>query len=322
MRLAPVGGVQAAIRQTVKTAATTVLRRQPLLCSGLLRAAAARRRSLVLCYHRVTPESVPNQTIEPLYPDRFAEQMDALQEAGNIVPLDVVLRHPRSHRATFAVTFDDDDTSHVRYALPILRARNITATFFLSGRSLHGLGGYWWVQLQQAVDEDGLEATCRRLGRSAASVRDLARQCRENGVTDELSTRGAPPMMSGADVRRLAEAGMTIGFHTLRHPNLTLLNDRDLDAALTEGREALAAAANAPVEFFAYPYGRTDASVAAAVRRAGYRAAFALGDGPIAPRDDRFALARWQPGSLAASDLVGEAALRLNRTDYLRAIRA
>lgn len=299
-----------------------VLRRQPVLCSGLLRAAAARGRALVLCYHRVTPETVPNQTIEPLHPDRFAEQMDALQEAGAIVPLDLLLRRPTSHRATFAVTFDDDDTSHVRYALPILRARNITATFFLSGRSLQGLGGYWWVQLQQAVDEDGLEATCRRLGRSAATVRELARQCRENGATDELPTRATPPMMQVADVRALAEAGMTIGFHTLRHPNLTLLNDRDLDAALVEGREALGIAANAQVEFFAYPYGRTDTRVAAAVRRAGYRAAFALGDGPIARHDDLFALARWQPGSLTASELISEAALRLNRTDYLRAIRA
>lgn len=296
-----------------------MLRRQPLLCSGLLRAAAARGRGLVLCYHRVTRDVAPNQTIEPLHPDRFAEQMEALKQAGDVIPLESLLSRRAAHRPAFAVTFDDDDTAHVRHALPILRECGIAATFFLSGRSLHGFGAYWWVRLQQAIDEDGLEATCRRLQLPAQSARELARRCRESGATGELPTRRAPPMMQPSDIRQLADAGMTIGFHTLQHPALTLLDDDDLDSALIEGREALAAAANSRIDFLAYPYGRADGRVANAVRRAGYRAAFALGDGPLAPRDDPFMLARWQPGALCGSDLISEAALRLNRTNYLRA---
>jgi peptidoglycan/xylan/chitin deacetylase (PgdA/CDA1 family) len=312
--------VQSTLKHGVKTAATSMLRRQPLLCSGLMRAAAARGRGLVLCYHRVTPDITPHQTIEPLHPDRFAEQMDALTKVGDVMPLESLLQRRAAHRPAFAVTFDDDDTAHVRHALPILRERGIAATFFLSGRSLHGLGAYWWVRLQQAINEDGLEATCGRLHLAAQSARELARRCRESGATQELPTRDAPPIMQASDIRQLADAGMTIGFHTLRHPALTLLDDDDLDSALTEGREALASAANSRVDFFAYPYGRTDGRVADAVKRAGYRAAFALGDGPLAPRDDPFRLARWQPGSLSGSDLISEAAWRLNRTNYLRAI--
>ena len=247
--------------------------------------------------------------------------MEALKKAGDVIPLASLMRRASSRRPAFAVTFDDDDTTHVSYALPILRTLGIPATFFLSGRSLSGLPPYWWVQLQQAVDEDGLDATCRRLGRNAQTIRELARQCRASGGMQELTTRSTPRVMQSSDIRQLADAGMTIGFHTLRHPALTLLDDRDLETALTDGRDALAAAAQSRVEFLAYPYGQADRRVAAAVKRAGYRAAFALGDGPVTQRDDPFLLARWQPGELSGVDLVSEAALRLNRTDYRRAIR-
>ena len=314
--------MQAALKHSVKNAAASVLRRQPLLCRGLLRAAAARGRGLVLCYHRVTPDTSPTDTIDSLHPDLFAQHLEALKKAGDVIPMASMMQWRSSRRPAFAITFDDDDTTHVNHALPILRTLNIPATFFLSGRSLHGLGAYWWTHLRQAVDEDGLDATCRRLGRTASSIRDLARQCRANGGMPELSTRAAPCVMQPSDIRELADAGMTIGFHTVRHPALTLLDDRALASALTEGRDALASAARAPVDFLAYPYGLTDRRVADAAQRAGYRAAFALGDGPITQRDDRFLLARWQPGSLSGIDLVSEAALRLNRTDYLRAIRS
>jgi peptidoglycan/xylan/chitin deacetylase (PgdA/CDA1 family) len=313
--------VQASLRHSVKNAAASVLRRQPLLRSGLLRAAAARGRSLVLCYHRVSPETSETDTIEPLHPHRFAQQMEALKAAGDVVPISSLMQRRPSDRPAFAVTFDDDDPAHVSHALPVLLALGIPAAFFLSGRSLHGLRPYWWNQLQQAVDEDGLAATCRRLGTSARTIRDLARQFRESGAMRDLPTRGTPRMMQPSDIRQLAEAGMTIGFHTLRHSALTLLDDRDLDAALVEGRDALAFASNSRMEFLAYPYGATDTRVAAAAQRAGYRAAFALGDGPITQRDDPFMLGRWQPGALSGAELIAESALRLNRTGYRRAIR-
>jgi peptidoglycan/xylan/chitin deacetylase (PgdA/CDA1 family) len=313
--------VQAALKHGVKNAATSVLRRQPRLCTGLLRAAAARGRGLVLCYHRVTPHRSPTDTIDPLHPDLFAQQLETLKKAGDVLPIASLMQWRSSRRPAFAVTFDDDDTAHVTHALPILRALNIPAAFFLSGRSLHGFGAYWWTQLQQAVDEDGLDATCRRLARTARTVRELARQCRANGGMQELSTRTTPRMMQPSEIQQLADAGMTIGFHTVRHPALTLLDDRDLAHALVDGRDALASAARTPVDFFAYPYGLADRRVADAAERAGYRAAFALGDGPMTQRDDRFLLARWQPGALSGIDLVSEAALRLNRTDYRRAIR-
>lgn len=118
-------------------------------------------------------------------------------------------------------------------------------------------------------------------------------------------------MMPISDIRELVRAGMTIGFHTLRHPLLPLLADAELDRALTEGRDALASAAGTVIEFLAYPYGQADARVAEAARRAGYTAAFATGDRAIGRPMNRFLVSRWQPGFAAAEHLLAEAAFRL-----------
>jgi peptidoglycan/xylan/chitin deacetylase (PgdA/CDA1 family) len=300
------------VKDGIKTAALSVLRHRASLRNSLLHASAARGRCLVLCYHRVAPDTGRHQVVEPIPPERFAEQMRALKAAGDIVPLSRVLSFPESYRRpTFAVTFDDDDLSHVRYALPILRALGIPATFFLSGRSLHRLGPYWWTLLEQSVEEIGLEVTSHLLGHHGRSVKELARACRQAATVTELSPRLTPSVMETSDILALAQAGMTIGFHTLRHPVLPLLADAQLDLALIEGRDALSCAAGTAVELLACPYGKADARVARAAQRAGYSAAFVTGNRPVARDSHRFLIGRWQPGPLHAAELLAEAALRL-----------
>jgi peptidoglycan/xylan/chitin deacetylase (PgdA/CDA1 family) len=120
--------------------------------------------------------------------------------------------------------------------------------------------------------------------------------------------------MATADIRTLSTAGMAIGFHTLRHPALTLLNDADLEEAVTNGRDALANAARASIESFAYPYGAVNRRVVNAVSRAGYKWAFALGDRPLSRQVNPFCIPRWQPGAVAVSDFSAETALRLTQS--------
>ena len=111
----------------------------------------------------------------------------------------------------------------------------------------------------------------------------------------------------------LAAAGMIIGFHTVNHRILPDLDDAAIDDAVTRGRAELAAATGAPVEYFAYPYGRSDSRCVAAVRRVGFRAAFA--GRPVAVRrgDDPYCLGRWEPGPSAGDDLLVKLTVRLHR---------
>lgn len=315
--------MHAPLKHGLKVAAVTLLRHHATLRERLLRAAASRGHVLVLCYHRIAPASSKLEVVDPVPPERFAEQLRALKSIGDIVPMARALSFAESYeRPAFVVTFDDDDPCHVKYALPILRELRIPATFFLSGRSLQGLGPYWWTLLEQAVEEVGIEETCRLVGRPGRNVKELARACRRAGTVPELPTSLRASAMPTLDIRALADAGMTIGFHTLRHPAMSLLSDAELEEALTEGRDALAAAAGAAIDLLAYPFGYADARVAHATRRAGFAAAFAT-DGPPLRRDsDPFLIGRWQPGTRNAQQLIAEAALQFSRALPRTASRA
>lgn len=115
------------------------------------------------------------------------------------------------------ISFDDGYTSDVEIALPALKERGLTATFFPLAGFL-GKRGY--------ADADG--------------------------------------------VRALAEAGMTIGSHGMRHRSW-----RSLDAAATAeefvaARSALAESAGNPITTVACPFGLYDRGVLAQLRKHGY----------------------------------------------------
>lgn len=306
-------------RRVLKTTVVAMLARPAALRTAWLRMAAARGHTLVLAYHGVAPESGRNHILPPLDPALFVDHMRALKTVGDIVPLDTLLtRRSTARRPAFAVTFDDDDPQYVPHLLPILRDLQIPATFFLSGRSLHGLGPYWWTLVDRSVEEIGLADTAERLGCPARSLSELAHTCRARATVTELPVRVPPAVMPPADIRTLVDAGMSIGFHTLRHQLLPALDDAQLERAMAEGRDALASFLGRPIDVLAYPYGIVDARVARAAARAGYRAAFTAEWRAITQRSDPFHLARWQPDEIPGRQLIAEAALRVNVASAVR----
>lgn len=300
----------------VRSAAARVLR-----TAGARRAAlgvaAARGRGLVLVYHRLAPAGAAPHEVVPCVPcDLFQRHLELLGELGDIVPLTELLAPPGSRRrARFAITFDDDYASHHEYALPILQRVGAPATFFLSGRALHDLGPYWWECLEQLIAQHGIENTAHMLGVDAATPARLAALCEAPELSARLSrltVAHRAPALDARAIRALADARMTIGFHTLHHPLLTLQPDSALDAALRDGRAELAAAAGRSVELLAYPHGRANDRVAARARDAGYRAAFVTGGRPVGPRSNTFLLGRWEAGPLGDDEFLAHLALRLN----------
>ncbi|GJG86371.1 hypothetical protein tb265_15520 [Gemmatimonadetes bacterium T265] len=295
--------------------------RAPAVRRGALRVAAARGRALVLLYHRVTPAGASPADVVPVVSTaRFRAQLEALAAAGDVVPL-AALDEPADtrRRPRFALTFDDDEPAHVEHALPVLRALGLPATFFLMGRALHGLGPPWWVLLEREIARRGLRATADALGVAAGTPGELAAACEGTLLAERVARAFAPgegaSLLSAADVRALAAAGMEVGFHTLHHLVLTGLSAADARAALHDGRAALAAAAGAAVERVSYPHGCVDARVAALARDVGYQAAYRTGGRPVATpvgaRADRWSLGRWEPGPLVPDTLVAHAAFRL-----------
>jgi peptidoglycan/xylan/chitin deacetylase (PgdA/CDA1 family) len=287
--------------------------------TAAVRAAAWRGHGLVLVYHRVTADGGQGQVevVPSLDRGLLRAQLLALAELGDIVDLLDLLDPPAGRRPRFALTFDDDYPHHAAHALPVLRELGVPATFFLSGRALHGLGPYWWQWLEALVAAEGVAGAGRALGVVAAGAQALAAACEADAAARrrlaDLAPGDAEAPLGVDGIRALAAARMTIGFHTLEHPLLPALDDEPLAAALRTGRAELAAVAGRPLTLLAYPHGKADARVARATRSAGYRAAWTGWPRPARPGDDPFLLGRWEPGPLDPDAFVAAVAIRLHR---------
>jgi peptidoglycan/xylan/chitin deacetylase (PgdA/CDA1 family) len=201
--------------------------------------AAPTFRPLVLCYHSVSDAWEHALAVTPR---AFERQLRSLLRRG-YQPLSSrdLLRGPRRG---LHVTFDDAYRS-VLDAVATLRKLGLPATVFVS----------------TGFAEDGRSLDVPELAADAAAQ------------PDELAT------MSWDEVRAIAADDVEIGSHTVSHAHLTRLSDAQLDRELGESRARVEDEVGRPCRFFAYPYGEHDERVQAAVRRAGYAAAFALAAG-------------------------------------------
>jgi peptidoglycan/xylan/chitin deacetylase (PgdA/CDA1 family) len=78
------------------------------------------------------------------------------------------------------------------------------------------------------------------------------------------------PLLTARQVRQVAEAGMEIGSHGLRHVSLTSVGDAGLTAEVENSRVVLQGVSGQPVTGFCYPYGHVGGREVTGVRVAGY----------------------------------------------------
>jgi peptidoglycan/xylan/chitin deacetylase (PgdA/CDA1 family) len=284
-------------------------RRWPQLRRALRVIRRARGARLVLVYHRIAPRRTARYEIVPTVPlHLFREQLEAFGELGEIVPLADLLDGPKrgDDPLRIALTFDDDYGTHARHVLPILRELRVPATFFLSGRSLHGLGASWWERLEALVARRGPEAVSALLELDGVIEAQLGLRSegdpRRLSLIEHHAPAGDAPLDADG-IRALAEAGMTFGFHTLHHPVLPGLDREEQRRALVEGRDRLAAIVGRPLTWFSYPHGKADERTVALTRAAGYTAAWTTEPRLVRADDDPLRIGRWEPQPLA-TDLV------------------
>jgi peptidoglycan/xylan/chitin deacetylase (PgdA/CDA1 family) len=78
------------------------------------------------------------------------------------------------------------------------------------------------------------------------------------------------PLLTAEQVRQVADAGIEIGSHGLRHVPLAKAPDGALAEEIDGSRRTLQAVSGQDVPGFCYPYGDIDGTVVAGVRAAGY----------------------------------------------------
>jgi peptidoglycan/xylan/chitin deacetylase (PgdA/CDA1 family) len=237
----------------------------------------------ILMYHEITarPTLAGHLAVTP---DDFAEQLAYLTASGyttltaadlvrGVTPtaavpsqetvsaggLDqVVTGWPDQWPAKSVVlTFDDGFADFHDAALPLLNQHGFTATLFVTTG---------WVAGGEAA---GTVAGGSRVGSSAPRR-----------------------MLSWSQIAEAASAGIEIGAHSHRHPQLDQLGGDLLRIELEVSKAVLEDRLGEPVTGLAYPFGYSNLHVRAAASAAGYRYACAVGNRLAGDRADPFALPR------------------------------
>lgn len=93
------------------------------------------------------------------------------------------------------------------------------------------------------------------------------------GPHPAMSADSGVRMMTEAQLRELASAGVEIGAHTVDHPDLSLLEESECLRQMVESRRTLERITGGPVRTFAYPFCRYGDAAVAAAQKAGFTAA-------------------------------------------------
>jgi peptidoglycan/xylan/chitin deacetylase (PgdA/CDA1 family) len=105
---------------------------------------------------------------------------------------------------------------------------------------------------------------------------------------------GASPidLMDADTLRRVAAEGVEVGSHGRNHRSMALLDPPALEAEAQDSAAELESLGVPRPRLFAYPYGHSTADSEAAVKDAGYRAAFTITPGVVARASNPYALPR------------------------------
>lgn len=302
--------------------------------SGVLalvrRAGGSGSRLPVLQYHSVSADGLYRTPSIAVSPTLFERQMAFLAAHYRVISLDDVVdcierRRPFPPRAV-AITFDDGYLDNYTAALPILLRHGLTATVFVTAGPVVRGDRFWVSWLRTAVlaapDLSGLasaalippalvsgargdrepivDAITGRMNRAGPAERhDLLEQAARALRIDDVPAAGAEELVRPQHVRELVRAGMTIGSHTVSHPNLPSLTATEALSELAESRRLLEEITGQPVRHLAYPGGpearrpiftRQTMDLA---RRAGYRSASTSRREAVTLASDVFALGRY-----------------------------
>jgi peptidoglycan/xylan/chitin deacetylase (PgdA/CDA1 family) len=111
--------------------------------------------------------------------------------------------------------------------------------------------------------------------------------------------------MAGGDIARLADYGVAVGAHTVRHPQLPRLAHADQVREIADCRATLERLVHAPVCSLAYPFGAFDATTVAAAREAGIESAWTCEPRAVGRADTPLSLPRLDPQAPDMSHFVG-----------------
>jgi peptidoglycan/xylan/chitin deacetylase (PgdA/CDA1 family) len=226
-------------------------------------------------------------------------QLRYLATAFVIVPLaellQCVAQPNRSLGRKLALTFDDGFRNNVTVLYPLLAKLGIPATFFICPSLIDRGGWLWNHDMRQRLYTLGWPARrtlAAKVGARSAAVEDLVEWMKTLDLASRLrverrvraATHGYAPstiereehdLASWEELRTLDPRLVAIGSHTLTHPILTTLSEREAEVEICESRRLIEKRLGRACEFFCYPNGDISRFALECVRRH-YRAALTV----------------------------------------------
>jgi len=232
----------------------------------------------ILIFHRVLDKP------DPLRPGEidsvtFDKVMCLLADFFNVFSLDEAVERLQSGSLpprAVSITFDDGYADNLTTALPILKKYKLPATVFVSTGFLDG-GRMWNDTIIESVrcwQESVIDLSELQLGvldcetehdksNVIASIlgaikyfEPCLRQEFVDIIEEKVECLPTDMMLTTEGVKSLYANGIEIGAHTVTHPILTSLNDRDAKSEIAKSKEQLEYIIGDGIRYFAYPNGR------------------------------------------------------------------
>ena len=318
--------------QSLRTAAA------PLVKRGLLRTggyAAIRRlypssRLAILRYHAVCGAD-GHAYADPsicVTPGAFAEQVRYLASNYRVVALPEAVRLLRRGKTlpanAVALTFDDGYADNL-YAARVMARHGITGTFYITAGCVGGEQPFWPAEIRFLIarmqvdrvtlsgDDAPIVLPLASAADRVAAVRQLTRLFKANPIArrerwrEELrrlagATMPAGVMLTWGELAEMQRLGMTVGAHTMTHPNLPSAGLQHATDEIVGAKKLLEARLGVAVTMFSYPNGGAERyytpELQEAVERAGYEAATTSRNGFAGPASHLFGLERVQVSEL------------------------
>jgi peptidoglycan/xylan/chitin deacetylase (PgdA/CDA1 family) len=256
---------------------------------------------------------IPAQVLDT---GEFVRRLQHLQKSYRFVSLDEALEdgdHIRTDRVA-VLTFDDVYADFAQVIQPLLQELGIPALFYVITSGLEQKELLWYDKVYSAaIGTDLLSVTIEGLGGIEFSFRDvkskrqsavdicgllwLIEPTERDEVIAELVDKIGPGPLTPDDLYLSTETlielarnhNVIIGSHTVTHPNLLKLSDREVESELSDSKATLESLVGYAIKHLSYPNGLADKRIKEIARQCGYESACMTGKGGMT---DRYGLRR------------------------------